>query len=223
VRQYWRRGRQRDAGESQPPGGEQTQIGISSVFGCVQAQNLAEGKPASGRCQTVCKPGSVPPESGDGHSSGASVAERLARPTRAAVRRPARRHRHSRFRLPLLLGLAPGGVCPAAPVAGGAVRSYRTISPLPPMKSHNGIAGSAVCFCGTFPRVAPAGRYPAPRLRGARTFLPPPRPRAEQGAAIRPSGRGSYGTAAAADQTATGESRASATKRRAGAELSPRR
>src|SRR5947208_5460841 len=35
-------------------------------------------------------------------------------------------------RLPLLLGLAPGGVCPAAAVAGSAVRSYRTISPLPP-------------------------------------------------------------------------------------------
>ena len=33
--------------------------------------------------------------------------------------------------------------------------------------------GSAVCFCGTFPRVAPAGRYPAPYLRGARTFLSP--------------------------------------------------
>ncbi|MDB5526404.1 MAG: hypothetical protein JWM58_4167 [Rhizobium sp.] len=26
-------------------------------------------------------------------------------------------------------------------------------------------------FCGTFPRVAPAGRYPAPCFRGARTFL----------------------------------------------------
>src|SRR5919108_618682 len=33
--------------------------------------------------------------------------------------------------LPLLLGLAPGGVFPAAAVAGGAVRSYRTVSPLP--------------------------------------------------------------------------------------------
>jgi len=32
-------------------------------------------------------------------------------------------------------------------------------------------------FCGTFPGVAPAGRYPAPCLRGARTFLPSPKPR----------------------------------------------
>jgi hypothetical protein len=36
-----------------------------------------------------------------------------------------------------------------------------------------GRTGLAVCFCGTFPGVAPAGRYPAPCLRGARTFLPP--------------------------------------------------
>ena len=28
-------------------------------------------------------------------------------------------------------------------------------------------------FCGTFPRVAPAGRYPASRSCGARTFLSP--------------------------------------------------
>ncbi len=33
--------------------------------------------------------------------------------------------------LPPLFGLAPGGVCHAAAVAGGAVRSYRTLSPLP--------------------------------------------------------------------------------------------
>jgi hypothetical protein len=33
-----------------------------------------------------------------------------------------------------LFGLAPGGVCPAAAVTGSAVRSYRTVSPLPGMK-----------------------------------------------------------------------------------------
>ena len=73
--------------------------------------------------------------------------------------------------LPSLLGLAPGGVCRAAPVAGGAVRSYRTLSPLPGPKA------GRFAFCGTFPRVAPAGRYPAPCFRGARTFLPPVSPR----------------------------------------------
>ena len=34
-------------------------------------------------------------------------------------------------RMPPLFGLAPGGVCRAAPVARSAVRSYRTVSPLP--------------------------------------------------------------------------------------------
>ena len=153
------------------------------------------------KCQTVCKPGSVPPRvcGGDGHSSGTFVAERLARPTRAAARqaRPAAPQIVTRGRrLPLLLGLAPGGVCPAAAVAGGAVRSYRTISPLPPMPSHeasHGRRGLAVCFCGTFPGVAPAGRYPAPCLRGARTFLPPADRKAGRRAAIRPSGMGRYG------------------------------
>ncbi len=48
--------------------------------------------------------------------------------------------------------------------------------------------GSAVCFCGTFPGVAPAGGYPAPCLRGARTFLPPLSRETEWRAAIRPSG-----------------------------------
>ena len=38
-------------------------------------------------------------------------------------------------------------------------------------------------FCGAIPGVAPAGRYPAPYLRGARTFLQPPK----RPAAIRPS------------------------------------
>src|SRR5260370_5646662 len=135
--------------------------------------------------QTACKPGSVPtrgagPWDGDGHSSGTLVAERLVRPTRAAARRSARHSREGGC-LPLLLGLAPGGVFPAAAVAGGAVRSYRTVSPLPAARCPG--TDRRCTFCGTFPGVAPAGRYPAPYLRGARTFLPPPKGRE------RPSGR----------------------------------
>ena len=52
------------------------------------------------------------------------------------------------------------------------------------------LAGSNSCrrfaFCGTFPGVAPAGCYPAPCLRGARTFLH--RGQAPPAVAIRPSG-----------------------------------
>src|SRR5947209_12435134 len=81
--------------------------------------------------RVLSRPGDKP-LGGDGHSSGTFVAERLARPTRAAARKARPAARLSPCCLPLLLGLAPGGVCPAAAVAGGAVRSYRTISPLPP-------------------------------------------------------------------------------------------
>ena len=47
----------------------------------------------------------------------------------------------------------------------------RTVSPLPAAQCSE--ADRRCTFCGTFPGVAPAGRYPAPYLRGARTFLPP--------------------------------------------------
>ena len=76
---------------------------------------------------------------------------------------------------PPLSGLAPGGVYRAAPVAGRAVRSYRTLSPLPSaarIEIRTGIGGllSVALSLGS----PPAGRYPAPCFHGARTFLPPP-------------------------------------------------
>ena len=103
------------------------------------------------------------------------MAIHLGRPLPDASRDlPRQQHENMLFRskpklLPLF-GLAPGVVYPATPVAGGAVRSYRTLSPLPAL---------TLCyfdwrftFCGTFPEVTPAGCYPAPCFRGARTFLP---------------------------------------------------
>ncbi|BEV44964.1 hypothetical protein CRBSH125_11470 [Afipia carboxidovorans] len=59
---------------------------------------------------------------------------------RASSNLPGRRVRHDPAGLssedelsavPSLFGFAPGGVCHAASVAGDAVRSYRTFSPLP--------------------------------------------------------------------------------------------
>ena len=92
------------------------------VVGSCQTRALAEDT-----CQVACKPGSVPPVLGVGdHSSETSLAARLARPTRTeGGNAPAPRG------APPLCGLAPGGVYPAAPVARGAVRSCRTVSPLP--------------------------------------------------------------------------------------------
>ena len=78
--------------------------------------------------------------------------------------------------MPSLFGLAPGGVCRAACVAASAVRSYRTVSPLPRQyATHRGGLFSVALSLGTVPATAgacPAGRYPAPFIRGARTFLP---------------------------------------------------
>src|SRR3981081_4538813 len=120
----------------------------------------------------------------DGHSSGTTFARCLEQPTRTAsltspcgvfafANEPA---------LPSLFGFAPGVVCHAGSVAGPAVRSYRTFSPLPHPKRRRFV------LCGTFPGVAPAGRYPAPYVDGARTFLPG-RLSAVAGAAVRPTDR----------------------------------
>jgi hypothetical protein len=63
-----------------------------------------------------------------------------------------------------ILGLAPGGVCPASPVARTAVRSYRTISPLPRRTT----AVSFLWHCpGSCERSPLATTVPC----GARTFL----------------------------------------------------
>src|SRR5690606_29902436 len=56
-----------------------------------------------------------------------------------------------------LFGLAPGGVYRAVSVTGNAVRSYRTISPLPRF-----VETRRYIFCGTFRRLAPPRRYLAP-------------------------------------------------------------
>src|SRR5580658_7348741 len=70
----------------------------------------------------------------DGHSSGTPVTRRLQQPTRTAGsgHRPrSSRHLRAKSFAPSLFGLAPGGVCRAACVTARAVRSYRTVSPLP--------------------------------------------------------------------------------------------
>ena len=118
---------------------------------------------------------SWPLRTGDDHSSGTSVAGRLARPTRAAAAetRLAGAGPEGPVGRPPLCGLAPGGVCHAAAVTGGAVRSYRTLSPLP-AASEDGRRRSALC--GTFPGVAPAGRYPAPSFPWSPDFPRPGKP-----------------------------------------------
>ena len=77
-----------------------------------------------------------------------------------------------------LFGLAPCGVLPATRVTTGAVRSYRTFSPLLAFALRE---GGRYVFCATVLRVAPTGCYPAhcptefglssPRLEGRSSDL----------------------------------------------------
>ena len=104
------------------------------------------GRRAGAKCQTVCKPGSVHTLAGAGRPfiwDTHCCVPRATNPGDEAE--PLRGHDRSRRRSPLF-GLAPGGVFPAAPVAGGAVRSYRTFSPLPA-----GRGVPAVCSLWHFP------------------------------------------------------------------------
>jgi hypothetical protein len=87
----------------------------------------------------------------DGHSSGTPVTRRLEQPTRAADPDRSGPSSCEDKPAPLLFGLAPGGVCRAGSVAGPAVRSYRTVSPLPSSAE----AGRRSVLCGTVPEARP--------------------------------------------------------------------
>ncbi len=120
------------------------------------------------KCQPACKPGSVhggfPPL--DDHSSGTPVAGRFTRPTRMTGPETALKPPRGAL-ASSLFGLAPGGVCL------GRRRCRKRGALLPHLFNlAPGRTRFAVCFCGTVPGVAPAGRYPAPYFHGARTFLP---------------------------------------------------
>ncbi|MFM2045591.1 MAG: hypothetical protein RLY86_4167 [Pseudomonadota bacterium] len=110
---------------------------------------------------------------GDGHSSGTPVAGRLTQPTRTAARKractKALQPGHGRPYSVLL----PVGFTMPPPSPGARCALTAPFHPCPcrPMVTHGGAGRFA--FCGTFPGVAPAGRYPAPCFRGARTFLSP--------------------------------------------------
>ncbi len=87
--------------------------------------------------------------------------------------------------MPPLLGLAPGGVYRAVPVAGNAVRSYRTLSPLPATGQR---LRRAVCFLLHFPWGRPRRALPGTVSPWSPDFPPPAQGNPEPKAAIRPSG-----------------------------------
>lgn len=167
--------------------------------------------------QPACKPGSgghrfLAEAMRDGHSSGTLFAQRLEQPTRtASLTSPCGVIAASSelSAMPSLFGFAPGGVYHAVPVAGDAVRSYRTFSPLLPPPRPSPASGGGrrkrkrFVLCGTFPGVAPAGRYPAPYVDGARTFLPGGLS-ALAGAAVRPTDAASHAGSGRNRQAASG-------------------
>jgi hypothetical protein len=138
--------------------------------------------------------GAGPRPARDGHSSGTPVARRFEQPTRTAgpghrswstaaacatpwlhavpIRFCSRWGLPCRLRcrkrgalLPHRFTLAAAPPAHPSPLEGGFVCSPR-------MRGGQGRGPRRSVFCGTFPRVAPAGRYPAPHAHGARTFLP---------------------------------------------------
>jgi len=81
--------------------------------------------------------------------------------------------------MPSLFGLAPGGACHAISVAGDAVRSYRTISTLPPLARVGGVLSVALSLRSPWAEVIRhrvsvepgLSSSPATKLRGKRQSL----------------------------------------------------
>jgi len=103
------------------------------------------------RWESADKPGSVE----DNHPSGTHVAVRLERPTRKPLRAAGTSPKARA--LPYLVLLQVGFAVPPN-VATGAVRSYRTLSPLPAGRSRH----RRFTFCCTVRGLAPPRHYLAP-------------------------------------------------------------
>jgi len=141
-------------------------------------------------CQTVCKPGSVPPRpnslSGDGHSSGTFVTERLARPTRAAARkaRPAALAEASTACRSYLV-LLPVGFTLPPPLPAARCALTAPFHPCrPPPRKADELGG---VFLWHFPWGRPRRALPGTVPPWSPDF-PPCAERTRRRAAIRPSG-----------------------------------
>ena len=137
--------------------------------------------PKEKMCQMACKPGSVPTPANRQRGMAIHLGRLLPaascnRPGRQAGNAPItapiwfcsrwglpchRRYRPCGALLPHPFTLTP---CPREPfcVLLAQSRSFR---------QDHGCWQRRFTFCGTFPGVPPAGYYPAPYFRGARTFL----------------------------------------------------
>ena len=95
----------------------------------------------------------------DDHSSRPGITRGLERPTRWP--RTGRPSSAVAGACATLFGLAPCGVLPATGVAAGAVRSYRTFSPLPLDSALTHLARGGIFSVPLVLQVTLTGRYPA--------------------------------------------------------------
>src|SRR2546429_3143082 len=142
--------------------------------------------PHSQRYQPACKPGSVghrllAQAIRDGLSSGTTFARCLEQPTRtASLTSPcgvlAFLSERPRVAVPIRSCSRCGLPCRFRCRSRGALLPHlftlTAPSLIPPPRAGEGGVGKRFVLCGTVPGVAPAGRYPAPYVDGARTFLP---------------------------------------------------
>ncbi len=138
---------------------------LGSVIGIEKRRPRISVGAAGPRLQVAYKPNSVE----DDHSSRRRIAAPLKRPTRRFPTVPANRNRNpgeragpARIRslglavgIPSLFGLAPCGVYPATALTDGAVRSYRTFSPLP-----QAVKPAAVCSLWHWPSLSLDAQIP---------------------------------------------------------------
>ena len=140
------------------------------------ASGIAPPPMAEAAGQTACKPGSVPARTAKADRRGMAI--HLGRPLPDASRDlPGRRlgnppaerpsEEGPRARRPYSV-LLPVGFAVPFPSPGTRCALTAPFHPCRPLPEG---FGRRFAFCGTFPGVAPAGCYPAPCFRGARTFL----------------------------------------------------
>jgi hypothetical protein len=134
--------------------------------------------------RVLCGDGRGPPR--DGHSSRTPVARRLKQPTRTAGSGHGSRDFGSRA-VPIRSCSRWGLPCRFRCRSRGALLPHRFT-----LAGAHAYTPRRSVFCGTFPRVTPAGRYPAPCVHGARTFLPGSLS-ADTGTAVRPTDRATNG------------------------------
>ena len=118
---------------------------------------FSRASPVKKLAEPACKPGSVV----GNHSSRRIVADALKQPTRT--------RRGQRHGVPIRSCSRWG--LPCRPVARLAVRSYRTLSPLPDPVTPKRTGPSAVCSLLHFPSARAAQALPGTVPCGARTFL----------------------------------------------------